>query len=146
MSIDRTNSEGYPDPTAYQALSVIERQEKAEKTRWRRFRPLVYICSPFSGDTETNKQNARIYSRFAVDQGFIPLAPHLLFTQFLDDGIPEERHIGLLSGKVLMDLCSEVWVFGNTISNGMRWEIERARRKNYLLRHFNERCEEIQDD
>ena len=146
MSIDRINKEGYPDPTAYQALSGIEKREKTEEMRRRRFRPLVYICSPYAGNTEDNKQNARIYSRFAVGQGFIPLAPHLLFTQFLDDSIPEERQIGILSGKVLMDLCSEVWIFGNTISNGMKGEIERARRKNYLLRHFNERCEEIQDD
>ena len=43
-------------------------------------RPLVYICSPFSGDIEGNTKKAREYSRFAVDQGAIPLAPHLLYS------------------------------------------------------------------
>ena len=50
MSIDKFNSEGYYDPTAYEALSAIEKEEKA----LRAFRPIVYICSPFSGDVEGN--------------------------------------------------------------------------------------------
>ena len=45
MSIDKYNSEGYYDPTAYEALSAIEKEERA----LRAFRPIIYICSPFSG-------------------------------------------------------------------------------------------------
>lgn len=44
--------------------------------------PLVYICSPYRGDIETNSQNARAYCSLAASQGCIPFAPHLLFTQF----------------------------------------------------------------
>ena len=43
MSIDKYNSEHYYDPTAYEALSVIEKEERARRV----FRPIVYICSPF---------------------------------------------------------------------------------------------------
>ena len=82
MSNDYRNSEGYPDPTAGEALSRIAANEKQSL---RAFRPIVYICSPFSGDVETNVANARRYSRYAVDKGYIPIAPHLLFPQFLDD-------------------------------------------------------------
>jgi hypothetical protein len=70
------------DPTAGEALANIQ---KVEKQALRAFRPIVYICSPYSGDVEGNVDAARRYSRFAVDKGYIPIAPHLLFPQFLDD-------------------------------------------------------------
>lgn len=76
MSNDYRNSEGYPDPTAGEALSRIASNEKKSL---RAFRPIVYVCSPYSGDVETNVAAARRYCRFAVDKGFIPIAPHLLY-------------------------------------------------------------------
>ena len=86
---------------------------------------------------------AKRYSRLAVDKGCIPLTPHLLFPQFLDDDIPEERELGLFFGNILMSKCSEVWVFGERISAGMESEIKRARWKNYRLRYFSESFEEV---
>jgi len=141
MSISKFNSEGYYDPTAYEALTAVEQSEKTKNT----FRPLVYICSPYSGDIETNTLAARRYSRFAADRGYIPIAPHLLFTQFLDDSLPAERELGLFFGNVLMSKCAEVWVFGTYISCGMEAEIDRARRRNYPIRYFNTNCEEVQN-
>lgn len=79
MSVNKRNSEGYFDPTAYEALSKIEREAKQACA----YRPLVYVCSPLSGDVERNAENARRYCRFAVDSGCIPLAPHLYFPQFI---------------------------------------------------------------
>ena len=81
MSISKYNGEGYPDPTAFGALSSIENETRA----LRAFRPIVYICSPFAGDIEKNVAAARAYSLFAVEKGYIPIATHLLFPQFLDD-------------------------------------------------------------
>lgn len=138
MSIAYRNAERYPDPTAFQALTNIENEEKAQ----RRFMPLVYICSPYAGDTESNTAAARCYCRFAVDQGCIPFAPHLLFPQFLNDRDLSDRNNGLFFGKVLMDKCSAVWVFGNHISSGMSEEIERAKRKGYPIRYFSASLEE----
>ena len=83
--MDKFNSEGYADLTAYEALMKIEQEERAAR-KAANFRPLVYICSPYSGNTEFNANNARIYSRFAVAKGAIPLAPHLLFPQFMSEG------------------------------------------------------------
>ena len=91
MSIDKRNAEGYMDPTAYEAMSLIEKEERA----LRAFRPIIYICSPYAGDIEKNVNAARGYSRFAVDKGFIPIAPHLLFPQFMNDTDPQERELGL---------------------------------------------------
>ena len=139
MSISKFNSEGYFDPTAYGALSVIEREERS----LRAFRPIVYICSPYAGDIDANVDAARRYSRFAVDKGYIPIAPHLLFPQFLDDNNPTERELGLFFGNALMSKCAEVWVFGSRISSGMEAEIKRAKWKDYRLRYFTEECQEV---
>ena len=128
------NSEGYYDPTTYEALSSIEKEERS----LRAFRPIVYICSPYAGDVDANVKNARRYCRFAADKGYIPIAPHLLFTQFLNDDNPKERQLGIFFGNAVMSKCSEVWVFGDRISDGMEAEIKRAKRKNYRLRYFNE--------
>ncbi len=139
MSISKFNDEGYFDPTAYGALSVIEKEERA----LRAFRPIVYICSPFAGDIDANVKAARAYSRFAVESGYIPIAPHLLFPQFMRDDDPTERQLGLFFGNALMSKCSEVWVFGSRISPGMDAEIKRAKWKNYRLRYFTENLEEV---
>lgn len=140
MSIDKFNAEGYYDPTAFEALTAIERQEKA---KGRSYWPMIYVCSPYSGNVEANCKSARRYSRFAVAMGYIPITPHLLFTQFLDDSNDEERELGLFFGNVLMSKCSELWVFGSTISSGMSSEIERAKRKKYTIRYFTDDCEEV---
>ena len=140
MSIDKYNAEGYYDPTAYEAMIIIEKEERA----LRAFRPIVYICSPYAGEMESNIKAAQKYSRFAVGKGYIPIAPHLLFPQFLNDADPAERKLGLFFGNALMSKCSEVWVFGERISAGMEAEIKRARWKNYRLRYFSESCEEVQ--
>ena len=138
--MNKFNDEHYLDPTPQQALSTIEAEKKAMKT----YRPRVYVCSPYSVDTLKNTENARRYSRFAFEQGRIPIAPHLLFTQFLDDHNPIEREMGMYFGNVLMSLCREVWVFGDIISPGMDAEIRRARWKNYRLRFFTNNLEEVE--
>ena len=142
MYIDKYNAERYPDPTASAAMTNIEKEEKALFT----FRPIVYICSPYAGDVESNVRAAQRYSRFAVDRGYLPIAPHLLFPQFMNDRAVKERQLGLFFGNVLMSKCAEVWVFGSRISSGMEAEIERAKRKNYTVRYFNSDLKEVTEN
>ena len=52
---------------------------------------IVYVCSPLRGDTEKNIKNAKSYCRFTYEKGFIPYAPHLFFTQFMNDDDENER-------------------------------------------------------
>ncbi len=139
--MDKFNSEGYADLTAYEALMKIEQEERAAR-KAANFRPLVYICSPYSGNTEFNANNARIYSRFAVAKGAIPLAPHLLFPQFMSE--EHERSLALFMGSVLLGKCKEVWVFGDTMSEGMNLETAKAKKMGKVIRYFNEELEEIQ--
>ena len=136
------NSEGYFSPTECEALKRVEREERAaEKSA--AFRPIVYICSPYShGYINTNIENARKYSRFAVDKHYLPITPHIYFTQFMDDTVSEERETAVFMNFVLMSKCVELWVFGDTISAGMKAEIERAERKHMKIRYFTEELEE----
>lgn len=134
---NKYNAEGYYSPTEYEALTNIEKEEKAAN-----FRPIVYICSPYSGNVNHNIEMARKYCRFAVDKHYLPIAPHLLFTQFMNDEIPEERETAIFMNFVLMSKCAEMWVFGDVISKGMQSEINRAKRKNMMIRYFTEELEE----
>ena len=68
----------------------------------RAYRPLVYICSPLSGDVDGNMEKARQYCRFALEQGQIPLAPHLMFPQFMDDEDAEERELATEVRQLLL--------------------------------------------
>lgn len=108
----------------------------------KQYRPLVLISSALAGDIAGNTKRARKYCRFAVDQGQIPVAPHLLFPQFMDDGCPAERELAIFMGLVLLGKCKELWVFGD-ISDGMYQEIELAKRRRQPIRYFDSNCEEV---
>ena len=107
------------------------------------FRPLVYICSPFSGDVESNVERTKHFCRFALKSGQIPLAPHLMFTQFVDDNDPDERGLALFMDIVLMGKCQELWVLGDVITGGMKVEIETAKRRRQPIRYFSSNFEEV---
>ena len=140
MGVNKFNAEGYFDPTAYEALTAIEKEAKLNAA----FRPVVYICSPLSGDIPGNQEKARRYCRFAVDSGYIPLAPHLFFPQFMREDLQAERGLALFMDIVLLSKCAELWVFGSTISKGMSMEIEKAKRKGQPIRYFTDDCKEVQ--
>jgi len=144
MSVNKYNAERYADPTAYEAITAVLAEDTVKRREQSKYRPKVFIASPFAGDTERNIINARRYCAFAVKRGYIPFAPHLLFPQFLDDGNAEQRRLGLLMGKVFLDGCKEVWVFGGVISSGMEEEISRANKRGIPIRYFTDRCEEVQ--
>lgn len=131
--MDYKNAEGYYDPVPAMAIAGMEKEEK-------KFRPIVYVCSPFAGDMDGNMRKARRYCRFAVNQGAIPIAPHLFFPQFMKE--ETERGIAMQMNLVLLAHCRELWVFGSTVSEGMAAEIARARQKKITVRYFTEELEE----
>lgn len=88
---------------------------------------LVYICSPLKGNITENIEKAVGYCAYAARQGVIPLAPHTIFTQYLNDNIPAQREQGLLMGMELLKRADEIWICGDVISAGMRNEILYAR-------------------
>ena len=98
--------------------------------------PIVYICSPYSGDVERNTLAARRYSRYATEQGYVALAPHLLLPQYISE--ETERDLALNAGLRLLDMCQELWVCGDRISEGMKREIEYAHATGIPVRYVKE--------
>jgi len=91
----------------------------------------VYVCSPYMGDVENNVKNAVSFSRYVTLLGAMPITPHIYSTQFLDENIPEERHLGLTMGLDMLSECEELWVFGmENPSAGMQGEIAFAKEHN----------------
>ena len=136
MKTNLYNHAGYCDPTAFEALEHIRHEQNIKHTYY----PMVYICSPFSGDVENNIINARKYSKYAVDKGCIPIAPHLLFPQFMNDKIPKERELAMIFNRILLSKCDEVWVFGSSISKGMQEEINLSKKKGYTIKYIDNIC------
>jgi hypothetical protein len=131
---------GYCDPTADEAIANVMREAKAAKSR---YRPLVYVASPYAGDVEANVSRARECCAFAVRRGCIPLAPHLHYPQFMDDGKQDERELALFFALVLLGKCDELWAFGDVVSKGMRGEIDKANRRGIPIRYFNNQFQEV---
>jgi len=134
------NKEGYLDMVPFLAIKDMAKKESRKGQKTFGFRPVVYICSPYSGDVEANTEKARRYSRFAVDKGMIPFAPHLLLPQYMSE--ENERDLALFMGSVFLDKCAELWVFGNKVSTGMAGEIQRAKLKDKTVRYFDESLNE----
>lgn len=105
---------------------------------------LIYIAPPLKGDLERNIRRAIGYCRYVYAQGGIPLAPHVIFTQFLDDGISADREAGRAMGLTLLAKCQELWAFGGCLSEGMKAEIAAAKAKGIKVRRFNDRCEPLE--
>jgi hypothetical protein len=134
MGVNLYNQERYLDPAAHEALTNIERERRKK---------IVFICSPFAGDLELNTIRARRYGRFAVTKNVVPIIPHLMYPQFLEENDSEERKLGMEMGLILLSMCQELWVFGRELSTGMAAEVRRAKKWNIPIRYFTTECREI---
>ena len=110
----------------------------------------VFICSPFRATGETQEDYEREISenirkaidacRYAIREGYLPYAPHLYFTLFMDDSDDVEREMGMLLGLSWLAQCDELWVIGRTVSDGMMKEIEQAEKWGIKIVHCISKC------
>ena len=108
----------------------------------------VFICSPFRPQGTTarqkaeelrhNRQLARLACGYAVSRGFMPLAPHLFFPDFLSEYVPQEREAGIQFGMEWLLGCDEFWVIGSRITEGMKREIMMAKELDIPMRRQKE--------
>ena len=97
----------------------------------------VYVCSPFrptavseadrEAEQRSNIERALKACRILAMMGIQPLAPHLYFTRFLKDELAAERAAGMQFGLSWLEQADELWVFGDTVSEGMAQEIAKAK-------------------
>jgi hypothetical protein len=151
--LNKEQFKGYLAGNIIKYLSRFEHkagEKDLRKARWylnrlligqEKRRPVIYVCSPLRGDVERNIQKATRYSRYIYSQGGIPLAPHVIFTTFLDEAITEERAAGVEMGLELLAKCDELWCFGNKVSEGMAGEMAAAESLDLRVKRFNDRLE-----
>lgn len=136
MRVNKFSSEGCYGPTPIVTFTNLNNKKKAEKNS--AFKPFVYICSNYSGNTGRDFKKARDFCSFAIRKNYIPLAPYMLFSKLLDTDNPINRELAM----ILLGKCSELWVFESTISKAMAEEIAKAKKLKLLIRYFNENLEE----
>lgn len=144
MSIEKSNIKGQYDLTTYEPC-INNHHEKEAANKKAAFLPLVYICSSYAGDTYNNVANAKKYSRFALENNAIPVTPHLMYPQFMDDSNEHERELAMHFNYVLLGKCTELWVFGGVISRGMAREIGVAKKRRMKIRWFTCEMKEVKE-
>ena len=97
---------------------------------------MIYICSLYAGNTEDNTAFARQACGYAISQGAVPLAPHLLYPQILNDSIPEERETGIRLGLEVLERCEELWICGDRMAAGRKREAAYAKARGILVRRI----------
>jgi hypothetical protein len=93
------------------------RRRRIEAGRRRR----VYVCHPFANDPAGNIERVRAISQFLIDDGALPIAPHLYLPQLVDEASGREQALALC--LELLGTCDEVRVFGDLVTEGMEREL-----------------------
>ena len=87
----------------------------------------VYVCAPLGGT----------YTEYALRCGTAPVVPHF-YAECLDDNDPKDREIGLAAGLSLLWFCDELWLFGDTVTDGMKNELQFCKNLNIRIRKITE--------
>jgi len=82
----------------------------------------VYICAPLGGNIRANIENAKDYTRYALQCDAAPVTPHL-YALCLDDPTHAEQELIMNAGMSLLWFCDELWVFGEDMTDSMRTAI-----------------------
>ncbi len=98
----------------------------------------VYVCAPLGGNIEQNLKKVKTYTEYALRCGTALVVPHF-YAECLDDNNPKDREVGLAAGMSLLWLCDEVWVFGDTVTDGMRAELKFCKNLNIRVRKITEK-------
>lgn len=92
----------------------------------------VFVSHPYKNDPEGNKKRAdAICKELAEKKDILPISPLHLFSFMVDD---EKREEILQVCFRLIDICDEVWIYGD--SEGCRKEAEYARRVGEVVRVY----------
>lgn len=116
------------DGLHYTAAELVRRR-RIDAGRRRR----VYVCHPFANDPAGNIERVRAISQFLIDDGALPIAPHLYLPQLIDETTGREQALALC--LELLATCDEVRVFGELVTEGMERELREAKRLG-LPAHF----------
>lgn len=112
---------------------------------------LLYICSPCRGNDGNYEHNIAMAQEYCqlvmlTLPDYIPIAPHVYFTQFLDDTNEAQRTLGMDAGIELLSRCDGMLVFYmQNPSAGMRRELKYAKEHNIPIMDAAEVFKELPD-
>jgi hypothetical protein len=94
----------------------------------------VILESPFAADTELGLAFNRNYLNSAMldclKRGEAPFASHRMYTDCLDDKIPEQRELGIQAGFAWRSVAVKTVVYQDLgISRGMEYGIAHAKER-----------------
>lgn len=76
-------------------------------------RKRVFIAHQIGGDVEANLESATRWCRWAIlKRNVNPIAPYLSLIGILDEGVEDERELGLTLAEEYIPMCEELWVCG----------------------------------
>ena len=98
----------------------------------------VYVCHPYS-KISRNMKEVKLICRKILDEGNIPIAPHLYLPQFIDESADPE--LARTLSLQLLEMCEEIRVCGSVVTDKMREEMEHALEHDIPFNHL--RSEEV---
>lgn len=110
------------DALHYCAAELVRLDRKRTVPGFRTRR--IYVCHPYRNAPAENVERVTAICRALSASGHLPVAPQLYLPQFMDE--TTEREQALAMCLELLDASDEVRVYGQSITAGMRVEIERA--------------------
>ena len=91
-------------------------------------RIFAHISAPFSPVEEITTLRMKEYCRNLYDLGYMPVCPNLIYPQFLDDRIPDEREARVAMAQALLRRCRVLVLCTNDITLEMEQEIMLSKR------------------
>ncbi len=104
----------------------------------------VFIAHPISGNEEENLRKVLEICKELNSQGIIPIFPPHSWRQYMEPGTDSKYWSGLVNEEYFRrGMVDEVWLYGETISDGMKKEIRLAVSYGIPIIPKNPRIEEI---
>lgn len=90
----------------------------------------IFVGHPISGDIRGNVEKVLKICEEVHTKDIIPVAPYLVSLQYLNDEVIEDRQLGMEANNECFHrrYIDELWLYGDTISSGMRAEVALAKK------------------
>ena len=104
---------------------------------------MIFICSPYRGKVEKNTEIAKRIAHIAAVCDYVPVVPHLLYPQFMEDHRPEDRIKSLRMGAEQLRKCDEMWLLVGKLSRGMQYMLDIAIENKIPVRLIDSKVDRI---
>ena len=96
----------------------------------------VFICAPYDGENTRSREKIWGYYWFAREHSCTPVAPYLYYPQFFYEFDERDRRQMKSLARYDVEICSEIWVFGDVITRDMEDQLRAARKHGLKVRWF----------